>query len=114
MAWLLVLVAALMEIVWASGLKYASTTWEWIGVIILITVSYLLLIQSYRRLNVAIAYTVFVGIGTIGTYAASIYLGEAFNGLQITFLLVLLTGIIGMKLSTPNREDSGNSEGRES
>ncbi|MBN3524522.1 DMT family transporter [Paenibacillus apiarius] len=107
MAWLLVLGSAILEIIWASGLKYATHTWEWIIVVILITVSYLMLIQSYKKLNVAIAYTVFVGIGTIGTYVTGIFLGEDFNALQIMFLLILLGGIVGMKLATPNEEKNG-------
>ncbi|MEV3700510.1 multidrug efflux SMR transporter [Paenibacillus larvae] len=107
MAWILVLVAAVLEIVWASGLKYAETFVEWAGVFLLITISYVLLIQSYKRIQVAIAYTVFVGIGTIGTYVMGIYLGEPFSIPQIVFLLILLTGIIGMKLSTGDK-DSGH------
>lgn len=107
MAWILVLAAAVLEIVWASGLKYADTFVEWVGIFLLITISYVLLIQSYKRIQVAIAYTVFVGIGTIGTYVIGIYLGEAFSIPQILFLIILLVGIIGMKLSTGD-EDSGH------
>ncbi|UHA75183.1 DMT family transporter [Paenibacillus sp. 481] len=110
MAWLLVLLAALLEIVWASGLKYATTTWHWIGVAVLITVSFGLLIRSYKTLPVAIAYTVFVGIGTIGTYVIGIVMGEDFNALQIMFLLILLGGIIGMKVTTPDEAESGKGE----
>lgn len=106
MSWLLVLVASALEIVWASGLKFASTTWEWIGIFVLITVSYVMLIQAYKRLPVAIAYTVFVGIGTIGTYVLGVILGEPYSLLQIFFLLILLTGIIGMKLSTKDKEEA--------
>ena len=75
MAWLMVIAAAALEIVWATGLKFASSLIEWIGIFVLITVSYIMLIQTYKRLPVAIAYTVFVGIGTIGTYVLGVILG---------------------------------------
>ena len=106
MSWILVLVAALLEIVWATGLKYASTGLEWLGVFALITISYIMLIQTYKKLPVAIAYTVFVGIGTIGTYIMGVLLGEPYSLPQIGFLLLLLTGIIGMKLSTKDKEEA--------
>lgn len=106
LAWLMVIVAAALEIVWATGLKFASTPIEWVGVFILITVSYIMLIQTYKRLPVAIAYTVFVGIGTIGTYVLGVILGEPYSLPQIGFLLLLLTGIIGMKLSTKEEKEA--------
>ncbi|MGZ9586977.1 DMT family transporter [Paenibacillus marinisediminis] len=106
MAWILVLIAAALEIVWASGLKYASTPMEWVGIFALITISYVLLIQTYKKLPVAIAYTVFVGIGTIGTYIIGISLGEPYSLPQIAFLIILLVGIIGMKLSTKDKEEA--------
>lgn len=106
MAWILVLIASVLEIIWATGLKFASTTLEWIGVFVLITVSYVMLIQTYKRLPVAIAYTVFVGIGTIGTYVLGVILGEPYSLPQIGFLLLLLTGIIGMKLSTKDEKEA--------
>lgn len=106
MAWLLLLISAALEIVWASGLKYASNGFQWFGVFALITISYILLIQSYKKLPIAIAYTVFVGIGTVGTYIVGVVLGEPYNIPQIAFLLILLTGIVGMKLSTKDKEEA--------
>ncbi|MCR8844907.1 multidrug efflux SMR transporter [Paenibacillus sp. SC116] len=106
MAWLLVIIAGALEIIWASGLKYASSTLEWIGVFALIAISFILLIQAYKRIPVAIAYTVFVGIGTVGTYAIGVYLGEPYSFAQILFLIILLTGIVGMKLSTTEKGET--------
>lgn len=104
MNWLLVLIAGVMEVAWASGLKYANSLGDWAVTTILIALSFILLIRSYKTLPVAAAYTVFVGIGTVGTYAVGIVLGEPFSMKQLFFVLILLTGIIGMKVFT-NKSD---------
>lgn len=100
MNWILVFIAGFLEVIWASGLKYADTASDWILTTFLIVISFLLLIRSYKTIPVAAAYTVFVGIGTVGTYLVGIYLGEPFSGGQLFFLTILLAGIIGMKSST--------------
>lgn len=107
MKWLLVVIAGILEVLWASGLKYANTLLEWIITFILILVSFILLIYSYKKIPVAAAYTVFVGIGTAGTYLMGGYLGEPFSITQIIFLLILLTGIVGMKTFTNENESRG-------
>ncbi|MBN6186867.1 hypothetical protein JQN58_07645 [Aneurinibacillus sp. BA2021] len=106
MGWVLVLLAALLEVVWASGLKYAETTVEWIMIVSLIAVSFMLLIRAYKSIPVAVGYTVFVGIGTVGTYLVGIFLGEAFSVSQVLFLFILLIGIVGMKLTTTENSHS--------
>jgi paired small multidrug resistance pump len=105
MNWLLVFIAGVLEIIWASGLKHAETFLDWFMTIILIVVSFILLIRSYKTIPIAAAYTVFVGIGTVGTYIVGIYLGESFSSAQIFFLLILLAGIIGMKTFTKNENE---------
>lgn len=100
MNWLLVLVAGILEVIWASYLKYADSVLDWGITIILIVISFILLIRSYKKIPVAAAYTVFVGIGTVGTYLVGVILGEPFSNTQILFLMILLAGIIGMKTFT--------------
>lgn len=100
MRWLPVLIAGMMEVGWASGLKHASSITDWLIVTVLIIVSFVLLIFSYRKIPVAAAYTVFVGIGTIGTYFVGLYQGEPFSPGQLLFMLMLLAGILIMQLST--------------
>ncbi|MFD6442745.1 DMT family transporter, partial [Peribacillus sp. NPDC060186] len=74
-------------------------------------VSFILLIRSYKTIPVAAAYTVFVGIGTVGTYFVGIYLGEPFSFSQIFFLMILLAGIIGMKTFT--KKDTEETRGEQ-
>jgi paired small multidrug resistance pump len=100
MNWLFVFIAGLLEVVWASGLKHAETGFQWALTFILILVSFILLIYSYKSLPIAAAYTVFVGMGTVGTYLVGIILGDSFSIKQLVFLAILLVGIIGMKVFT--------------
>ncbi|MEC1651840.1 SMR family transporter [Bacillus vallismortis] len=100
MNWVLVLIAGLLEVVWASSLKHADSLLDWIMILILIAISFMLLIRSYRKIPMAAAYTVFFGIGTVGTYITGVVLGESFSAAQMFFLALLLAGILGMKLFT--------------
>ncbi len=85
MYWSLVLIAGLLEVVWASALKHADSLFDWIGIFLLIAVSFLMLIRSYKKIPMVAAYTVFVGIGTVGTYVTGVILGESFSIGQIFF-----------------------------
>lgn len=100
MNWLLVFIAGGIEVIWASGLKYADSFIDWLGTAILIVISFILLIRSYQKIPIAAAYTVFVGVGTVGTYIMGILLGEPFTIGQMFFLLILVAGITGMKIFT--------------
>ncbi|KIL72864.1 DMT family transporter [Bacillus badius] len=110
MNWFIVFIAGALEVVWATGLKYADSLADWTVITVLIAVSFLLLIRSYKTLPLAAAYTVFVGIGTAGTYFMGIYLGEPFSLVQLLFVALLLSGVAGMKLSTSAQEDENRGE----
>ncbi|MGM9922966.1 MAG: DMT family transporter [Bacillus sp. (in: firmicutes)] len=109
MGWILVLVAGILEVIWASSLKVVSTPLQWVILIATIAVSFVLLIIAYKRIPVAVAYSVFVGIGTIGTYLVSIYLGQEFSLVQGLAVLGLLAGIIGLKISTDSKPEKERS-----
>jgi paired small multidrug resistance pump len=86
---------------WASMLKYADSVLTWAMVFVLIVASFLLLIKAYKVLPVGIAYAVFVGIGTLGTYAVSVLFGgESISLWQSIFLILLLIGIVGLKCTS--------------
>jgi len=70
-------------------------------VFVLVVGSFLLLIQAYKVIPVGIAYSVFVGLGTVGTYAVSVlFFGDTISKWQTFFLGILLIGIIGLKFTT--------------
>jgi paired small multidrug resistance pump len=104
MAWLLVFTGGIIEIVWASCLKYADSFFEWAIIAALIAISFIMLICAYKTIPVAPAYSVFVGIGTLGTYLTGIFLGEPYSLEQICFLVLLLFGIIGLQMTTKSEE----------
>jgi paired small multidrug resistance pump len=99
--WILVIIAGLIEILWAIGLKYSNNWISWIGIAILIYISFVVLLRALEKVPVATAYVVFTGIGTAGTVLAEmIFFGESFSWNKIFFVLLLLAGVIGLKLVT--------------
>lgn len=106
MAWLLLFVAGLLEIVWAVGLKQTSGfTRFWPSVITLtaMVASVVLLGMAMKSLPMGTSYAVWVGIGAVGTAAVGIlFLGESANIGRIASLALIFAGIIGLKLATPS------------
>ena len=99
--WMLVLLAGIIEIGWAMGLKYASNYWMWLGVIALIILSFYVLIVATEKLPVTTVYAVFTGIGTAGTVIVeTVIFDEPFSLSKIGFIVLLLIGVIGLKLLT--------------
>jgi quaternary ammonium compound-resistance protein SugE len=105
MNWLLLVLAGLLEIVWAIGLKYThgfSRLWPSVGTIAAMTISMVLLSFAMKSLPAGTAYAVWVGIGAVGTATLGIVLlGEPANAGRIVSLSLIVAGIIGLKLSTP-------------
>jgi len=99
--WMLVILAGIIEVSWATGLKHSSSSIEWFITISLLVLSFYVLIQATKNVPVATAYAVFTGIGTAGTTLVEmIFFGEAFSLMKIGFILLLLAGVIGLKLVT--------------
>lgn len=103
MSWLILLVAGLLEVVWAVGLKYThgfSRLTPSIITIASMVVSMALLSWAMKTLPVGTAYAVWTGIGAVGAAIAGIVLlGESSSPARIVSLLLIVCGIIGLKLS---------------
>src|SRR5690606_25588231 len=72
MAWLLLVVAGLLEIVWAIALKYTDGFTRWLPSVLTVVaaaLSFVLLSLAMRHLPVGTAYAVWVGVGTLGVAA---------------------------------------------
>jgi paired small multidrug resistance pump len=103
--WLLVLFAGFFEVGWVAGLKHSNSFIEWILTFIAITVSFGLLIYCSKQLPTTTVYAAFVGLGTAGTVILEMTLfDEPFSWLKVLFIVVLLAGIIGLKVVTPEKE----------
>lgn len=105
MSWVILIVAGVLEVGWAVGLKYtAGFTRLWPTVFTLATMagSVGLLGLALRQLPLGTAYAVWTGIGTVGTaIAGMIMLGEPAGALRLLSMSLIVAGIIGLKLLTP-------------
>jgi quaternary ammonium compound-resistance protein SugE len=105
MAWLILVVAGLFEIGWAIGLKYTegfTRPWPVIWTVLAMIISLGLLGIAMKSLPVGTAYSVWVGVGAVGTVILGIVLlGEPANAARLISVALILAGIIGLKLATP-------------
>lgn len=103
MAWFILVVAGLLEVVWAVGLKYTqgfTRFWPSTWTLAAIVGSMVLLAKATKTLPIGTAYGVWVGIGAVGTAAAGIVLfGESTSPTRLASLALVLAGIVGLKLA---------------
>lgn len=105
MAWVYLLVAALFEIGWAIGLKYAqgfTKLWPSVLTIIAMVVSLLFLALAVRTIPIGTGYAVWTGIGAVGTATLGIILfAEPVTAWRVVCLLLIVGGVAGLKLTAP-------------
>ena len=105
MAWVILILAGLFETGWAIGLKYTegfTRFWPTVWTVFAMIVSLWLLGIAMRTLPVGTAYSVWVGVGAVGTVALGIaLLEEPANAARLASLGLIIAGIIGLKLATP-------------
>ena len=104
MSWIILVIAGLLEVVWAVGLKYPHGFSRLSPSVITVTamiVSMALLAWAMKSLPVGTAYAVWTGIGAVGAAITGIVLlGESANPMRLASLALIVLGIIGLKLST--------------
>lgn len=104
MAWIFLILAGLFEIVWASAMKQSygfSRLWPSVITMGGMLVSFGLLSWSMRTLPLGTAYTIWTGIGAVGTFLVGILLlDEAANPMRIVAALLIVGGLILMKVGT--------------
>lgn len=103
MAWIILVIAGLIETGWAIGLKYTEGFTKLVPSVLtilgIVTSMYMLAIAA-RTLPIGTAYAVWVGIGAAGTVILGIaLLNEPFNMARIGFLSLLIISIIGLKIT---------------
>lgn len=103
MIWLILVLAGLLEVVWATGLKFTEGfTRPLPSLVTLLAMagSFYLLSQAMRSWPLGSAYAIWVGIGVIGAAIAGVILfREPVSALKIISLLLIVAGIVGLKLS---------------
>lgn len=104
MAWVILVIAGLLETGWAIGLNYTegfSKLWPSIWTILAMMVSLWLLGIAMKSLPVGTAYSIWVGVGAVGTVILGIVLlGEPANIGRLISIMFIIAGIIGLKLTS--------------
>jgi quaternary ammonium compound-resistance protein SugE len=105
MAWIVLVLAGLFEVGWAIGLKYTegfTRLWPTVWTVVAMAMSLWLLGIAMKDLPVGTAYSVWVGVGAVGTVTLGIMLlGEPANAGRLISVALIIGGIIGLKLATP-------------
>jgi quaternary ammonium compound-resistance protein SugE len=101
MNWLILVIAGLLEIVWAAGLKYTdgfSKLWPSVVTIAAMIGSIVLLSHAMKSIPIGTAYAIWTGIGAVGVAIfGMLALGEPRTTLRILCILLIVAGIIGLK-----------------
>ena len=104
MAWLLLIIAGLLEVGWAIGLKYTegfTRLWPSVATATAMALSVGLLGIAMRSLPVGTSYAIWVGVGAVGTAILGMVLfGEAASAGRLASLGLIVAGIVGLKLAS--------------
>ncbi|MCA9287191.1 MAG: multidrug efflux SMR transporter [Phycisphaerales bacterium] len=118
MAWTMLVVAGLLEVVWAVSLKRTegfTRLWPSVLTVAAMIASFLLLARAMTHLPTGVAYAVWVGIGVVGAALVSATLmGERLSGVQVAFLALIAVGIVGLRLATPGQVAGVEASGADS
>ena len=103
MAWVYLIVAGLLEVGWALGLKYTDGFTKVLPSILTVAGmigSFVLLGQALRVLPIGTAYAIWTGIGAVGTAVLGMILfGEPRDVARIVCILLIVAGILGLKFT---------------
>jgi quaternary ammonium compound-resistance protein SugE len=106
MAWIYLLIAGLLEVAWAIGLKYTdgfTRFWPSAWTLVAMALSMVFLGLALRELPVGTGYAVWVGIGAVGTAVLGMVLfDESRDPLRLICLGLIVAGVVGLKLVTPD------------
>lgn len=103
MAWIMLLVAGIFEVVWAYAMKQSdgfSRLWPTVVTLVAMTVSFFLLAAAMRTIPLGTAYTIWTGIGAVGAFVVGIaLLGEQVNAMRVIAAVLIVCGLVLMKLA---------------
>jgi|EBPBio282013_DNA_FD.fasta_scaffold142141_1 quaternary ammonium compound-resistance protein SugE len=101
MAWTFLIIAGILEIGWAIGLKYTegfSRLWPSVATLCAMIVSIALLSVALKTIPVGTGYAVWTGIGAAGTAIIGMaFLGESRETLRMLCILLIIAGVLGLK-----------------
>lgn len=104
MNWLILIIAGLFEVAFATCLGKAKETsgttaiWWYIGFLVSLSISMALLIKATQSLPIGTAYAVWTGIGAVGTVLIGIFVfKEPADFWRVFFIVTLISSIVGLK-----------------
>jgi quaternary ammonium compound-resistance protein SugE len=102
--WFALLLAGLLEIGWALGLKYSdglTRFWPSVAMLVAIALSFALLAVALKSIPFGTAYALWTGIGAAGTVIVGMTaFGEPADLFRVTCLALIIAGMVGLKLAT--------------
>lgn len=102
MHWIVLLLAGLFEVVWATAMKQSagfSRLWPSVLCIAGMAISITLLSAAMKSLPLGTAYTVWTGVGAVGAFVAGIvFFGEEATVTRFLAALLIVSGLILMKI----------------
>ena len=102
-AWIALVVAGLLDVVWAISMKYAEgyTRLGWTLISLALLAAFVFLLgRALQVLGVGVAYTVWTGIGAVGTLTMGVLLfNEAVNPMKVAGIALVLVGIAALKFA---------------
>jgi len=105
MSWIYLVIAGLLEVAWAVGLKYTlgfTRLWPSVFTITTMAASVGMLGLALRQLPLGTAYAIWTGIGTVGTAIfGMLMLGEPAGALRLLAIALIISGIVMLKLLSP-------------
>ncbi|HYF77891.1 MAG TPA: quaternary ammonium compound efflux SMR transporter SugE [Symbiobacteriaceae bacterium] len=104
MAWVYLVIAGLLEVAWATAMKFSegfTRLWPTVAMVVLMLASFGLLSQAMKTLPLGTAYGVWTGIGAVGSVLVGIFFfGESRELVRVLCMVLILSGIVGLKLTS--------------
>ena len=102
--WFALLLAGLLEVGWALGLKYSdglTRFWPSVAMLVAIALSFALLAVALKSIPFGTAYALWTGIGAAGTVIVGMTaFGEPADLFRVSCLALIIAGMVGLKLAT--------------
>ena len=104
MAWMMLILAGIFEVVWAYSIKlydgFSKLTPSIVTIFFMI-LSFALLAYAMRTLPLGTAYTIWTGIGAVGSFLVGIFvLGEPASAMRMLAAVLIISGLVLMKISS--------------
>jgi len=104
MAWVVLVLAGIFEIVWAYAMKLSegfTRLTPSIITLVFMVLSFALLAYAMRTLPLGTAYTIWTGIGAVGSFLVGVFiLGEPASAMRMLAAVLIISGLVLMKLSS--------------